>query len=389
MLYENKKSLTYKIITNKLLVFLGIISYSLYLWHHSIISITNYLYGDVIFYNPISPAQYQKSNAGASNTAEVFGLVESVSDVGGGLYSLNVVIYGSIVLPSSAINTISGATGGAGGADIYFLSETSGKIQIEAPTNVGSVIKPIYQAAPHGGSYTGTIINYIGYRLGGEIQAFDSSASSLTGQLSFIPIIGTSSPEIPDNFIDARTPQELLVSLYPNFYSKYGTQFGFVEEITLQSGYIANASNIGKVSVTRTGDETTSGSIVATSNDTKYYIKWPGGAASTTTSQQLKISGVYLGVQSVLTNSIYTPKVSLNNTFGVFDVAGNSVNVSMIPIMKLDPSELSVNIPQNVVISEATISTIKLGTQSSNDNIGTILDDLETRLSAVEARLLL
>ena len=41
--------------------------------------------GDVIFYNPISPAQYQKSNAGASNTAEVFGLVESVSDVGGGL----------------------------------------------------------------------------------------------------------------------------------------------------------------------------------------------------------------------------------------------------------------------------------------------------------------
>jgi hypothetical protein len=57
--------------------------------------------------------------------------------------------------------------------------------------------------------------------------------------------------------------------------------------------------------------------------------------------------------------------------------------------MKLDPSELSVNIPQNVVISEATISTIKLGTQSSNDNIGTILDDLETRLSAVEARLLL
>jgi len=347
--------------------------------------------GDVIFYNPIGgggSGQYEKSNASASNTAEVFGLVETVSDAGGGSYSLNVVIYGSIVLPSSAINTISGATGGAGGADVYFLSETSGKIQVQAPTTVGSVIKPIYQAAPHGGSYTGTIINYIGYRLGGEIQAFDSTAQSLTGQLSFIPIIGTNSPDIPDNFIDARTSQELLVSLYPNFYSKYGTQFGFVEEITLQSGYIANASNIGKL-VTRTGDETTSGSIVATSGDTKYYIKWPGGAASTTTSQQLKISGTFLGVQSVSTYSIYTPKVSLNNTFGVFDTAGQSVNVSMIPIMKLDPSELSVNIPQNVVISEATISTIKLGTQASNDNIGTILDDLETRLSAVEARLLL
>jgi len=348
--------------------------------------------GDVIFYNPIGgegSGQYEKSNASASNTAEVFGLVETVSSAGGGSYTLNVVIYGSIVLPSSAIYTISGATGGAGGADVYFLSETSGKIQVQAPTTVGSVIKPIYQAAPHGGSYTGTIINYIGYRLGGEIQAFDSTTQSLTGQLSFIPIIGTNSPDIPDNFIDARTSQELLVSLYPNFYSKYGKQFGFVEEITLQSGYIANASNIGRVTVTRTGDETTSGSIVATSGDTKYYIKWPGGAASTTTSQQLKISGTYLGVQSVSTYSIYTPKISLNNTFGVFDTAGQSVNVSMIPIMKLDPSELSVNIPQNVVISEATISTIKLGTQASNDNIGTILNDLETRLSAVEARLLL
>ena len=52
--------------------------------------------GDVIFYNPIT-SLYQKSNADASNTAEVFGLVETITDVGGPSYSLNVVIYGSIV----------------------------------------------------------------------------------------------------------------------------------------------------------------------------------------------------------------------------------------------------------------------------------------------------
>lgn len=51
LLYENKKSLTYKIITNKLLTFFGIISFSLYLWHHSLISIINYLYTDLNLYN--------------------------------------------------------------------------------------------------------------------------------------------------------------------------------------------------------------------------------------------------------------------------------------------------------------------------------------------------
>lgn len=42
MIYENKSSPTYKFITSKLLKFFGIISYSLYLYHHPIISIANY-----------------------------------------------------------------------------------------------------------------------------------------------------------------------------------------------------------------------------------------------------------------------------------------------------------------------------------------------------------
>ena len=343
--------------------------------------------GDVIYYNTNS-STYRKSDASLSESAEVFGIVESVTNTGGSSYDLNVILYGSIILPPSAIYTIEGATGGAGGADVYFLSGASaGKIQVQAPTDIGHVIKPVYQAAPHG-SYTGTVVNYIGYRLGGEVEAFTSE--NLTGQTSFLIHQGSGSPSIPDNYIDARTSQELLVSVHPNFYNKYGTQFGFVEEITLKSGYLADASKIGKVTVTRTSDSTfSSGSIVATSGDNKYYIRWPGAASSTTTSQKLSISNSLNEIQSVTTYSVFTPKITINNSFGIFDVAGNSTAISLIPIMKLDPTELSVNIPQNIIISEATVETLKVGTPASNDNVGTVLTDLENRLSAVEARLLM
>lgn len=348
--------------------------------------------GDVIYWNPLGGAfgQYEKSNASSSASAEVFGIVENVTSSGVGLYDLNVVLYGSIILPSSSIYTIAGATGGAGGADVYFLSGISaGKIQVQAPTEIGNVIKPVYQVAPHG-SYTGTIVNYIGYRLGGDIEAFTEEGSSLTGNVSFLLHSGTGAPNIPDNYIDARTSQELLVSVYPNFYTKYGKQFGFVEEVTLKSGYLADSSKIGKATVTRTNDSTlASGSIVATSGDNKYYIKWPGGTTSTTTSQKLRITNSSLEVASSSTYSIFTPKININNTFGVFDTVGNSSAVTLIPIMKLDPTEISVNIPQNVTISEITAETIKVGTPSSNDNVGTVLNDLESRLSAVEARLLM
>lgn len=348
--------------------------------------------GDVIYWNPLGGGggQYEKSDASSSASAEVFGIVENTTSSGVGVYDLNVVIYGSIILPSSAIYTIAGATGGAGGADVYFLSGASaGKIQVQAPTEIGHVIKPVYQVAPHG-SYTGTVVNYIGYRLGGDIEAFTEEGSSLTGNVSFLLHSGSGAPNIPNNFIDARTSQELLVSIYPNFYAKYGNQFGFVEEVTLKSGYIADSSKIGKATVTRTNDTTlASGSIVATSGDSKYYIKWPGGTTATTTSQKLRISNSLSEVQSTTTYSVFTPKININNTFGVFDTVGNSSSVSLIPIMKLDPTEISVNIPQNVVISEITAETLKVGTPASNDNVGTILNDLETRLSAVEARLLM
>jgi len=112
--------------------------------------------GDAIFYS-ISSSKYQRSKADSPNTAEVFGIVESV-DISG---NANVVLYGSIGL-TGYINI---DDGGEGGHDIYFLSDlTAGKLQSLAPTNQNHIVKPVYQVAPHG-NFTGTVVNYIGYKV--------------------------------------------------------------------------------------------------------------------------------------------------------------------------------------------------------------------------------
>ena len=50
-------SVSYKILTSKILVFIGLISYSLYLWHYSIFSIARYVLPDEMsFYNKIFKA---------------------------------------------------------------------------------------------------------------------------------------------------------------------------------------------------------------------------------------------------------------------------------------------------------------------------------------------
>ena len=55
IIYSNfKSSVSYKILTSKILVFIGLISYSLYLWHYSIFSIARYVLPDEMsFYNKI------------------------------------------------------------------------------------------------------------------------------------------------------------------------------------------------------------------------------------------------------------------------------------------------------------------------------------------------
>lgn len=128
--------------------------------------VTGLTVGQVIRYD-VPTSGYTASKADLPQNAEVIGIIESYNS---STNKFNVVLGGSINLDASKFIYIDGS-GGAGGNDIYFLSgSTAGKLQNLAPSDVSHITKPIYQIAPHG-NFTGTVINYSGYRLGGDVQA--------------------------------------------------------------------------------------------------------------------------------------------------------------------------------------------------------------------------
>lgn len=118
--------------------------------------------GDVIRYDAILQG-YTRASADSAPNSEVFGIIESVKSNG----SLHVITYGSIVIPEDHLLNKSGFN--FGGNDVYFLSADSpGYLQNLPPTEIGQIIKPVFQIAPHQlGNViaTGTVINYVGYTI--------------------------------------------------------------------------------------------------------------------------------------------------------------------------------------------------------------------------------
>lgn len=135
--------------------------------------------GNVIRYD-VATSGYTLAKADSPEKSEVFGIVESYTP---SVDKLNVVLNGSIVIDAGNLATIADdPTGAAGGNDIYFLSGmTAGVLQNLAPTSLGQIVKPVYQRAPHG-TYTGTVVNYSGYQMGGDIQA-SLDSSNLTNRV--------------------------------------------------------------------------------------------------------------------------------------------------------------------------------------------------------------
>lgn len=90
--------------------------------------------GDVIRYDPSSD-QYIRAKADNKTNSNFIGVVESISGT-----NFVVVYSGEISLPDSVMSTISGYTG----AQVFYLSDTNaGKLTTVAPTNPGSIIKPV------------------------------------------------------------------------------------------------------------------------------------------------------------------------------------------------------------------------------------------------------
>lgn len=177
--------------------------------------------GDVIHYDALTTF-YVKSKADNPPNSEVFGVVESVNPDA----SKNVVLYGSINLPSSAIQDIPvGSTGAGGGADIYFLSpDNAGKLRNTIPTELTQIVKPIYQVAPHGnGSYTGIVMNYIGYKVPSDIVVYTPpNRSTPVGAIEYY-MSGIISPQVGSNYVsgDNPSPTNNINNQYTTFKNKY------------------------------------------------------------------------------------------------------------------------------------------------------------------------
>jgi len=123
--------------------------------------------GNVVRYD-VASSGYTGSIASTPETSEVFGVIESYSPV---TNRFSVVMNGSITIADSNLVSLpDDPTGAGGGNDVYFLSGmTAGVLQNLAPVNINHIIKPVYQRAPHG-TYTGSVVNYSGYRMGGNVQ---------------------------------------------------------------------------------------------------------------------------------------------------------------------------------------------------------------------------
>jgi len=140
--------------------------------------------GNVVFYN-LTGTTWARSKSDAANTSEVFGIVESI-----GGSTATIVTHGSINVPNSVLNIV--GAGGAGENDIWFLSAaTAGQLQNQAPTQAGSIVKPVYYAYPHeisGVTFSGYLVNYIGYAVGASVAAQGSVAESTPSSTTGIAI---------------------------------------------------------------------------------------------------------------------------------------------------------------------------------------------------------
>ena len=230
--------------------------------------------GNVIRYD-VPTAGYTASKADLAENSEVFGVIESYDST---TSRFGVIIYGSISLDSSKFADM-GSGGGSGGNDIYFLSgQTAGVLQNLAPTNLQHVVKPVYQVSPHG-SYTGVVVNYLGYKIGGDIQATFLDTETIGNTLV---VLGNATFE--DGYLDASTSHELPITDYPEFYAKYSTTYGYVERLTVSE--TVPGSIVANLSVSQSSSSYAAKVIsVDYPNKYIYVLKTPTSSLASTNKQ--------------------------------------------------------------------------------------------------------
>jgi hypothetical protein len=335
--------------------------------------------GQVVRYD-VASSGYTASRADLAETSEVFGVIESYDSNSN---KFNTVIYGSISVNSSTLADM-GSGGGSGGNDIYFLSGvTAGKLQNLAPTDIDHIIKPVYQVSPHG-SYTGVIVNYLGYRIGGEIQASFQNDTNLG---SMQTLLGNS--DFETGFLDASISHELPIADYPEFYEKFETEYGFVEKITVSESIPGSIT--ANLAVTQT-TSSYSGTITSVDYANKhiYVLRRPNTDLASLTKQisiTTSSSTVKLTPTTTSVYSVFTPIINLTQPIAVYGKDGSNVSVTQnVRVgIKVKPQGVQVAVPTNVTTASLKATELKIGV--AEDDLETLLNDFETRIAAIESRL--
>lgn len=186
--------------------------------------------GDVIRYDPTTDT-YLRAIANSEAGANIVGIVEEINAT-----NFVVVYSGEISLPDSVMSSISGYTG----SQVFYLSDSNpGKLITTAPSNPGSIIKPVmitsgYAQDISGGGFRGyvdgIVVNTVGTRIMGDSQVDLSDIQPVGSVIAFSGATG----QIPfgwsicdGDVLDKTTYSDLFTAIGD------GKLYGFVHTATL------------------------------------------------------------------------------------------------------------------------------------------------------------
>lgn len=374
--------------------------------------------GDVLRYNALeydasdepTGGMYVKANANSAGTSEVVGVVEDINVVD---EVANVVIYGQVKYPSHRlfnaehIDTAAGATGSAGGNDIYFLSgSTAGYLQNLAPSTPTYVAKPVLQMAadPNAPDFNAIVANYIGYQIGGEVivDADDEEDGTYAEMLENFAVDIDGSPclhrltgqKLPTDVAYSQGYHNIDGRTYLNVYNRLeenGSVYGYVHRIEVTTAVTDNQASGKSVSQLKSSGTTQlKGTTLyragshETNNTNVFYFKSNDKELN---SNLLYIGGVGFTISSSSIVGFYLPKHQTNSFVTVtHPITGQTYKEPKQSVITACPDEGSkaASIPTDLTIDKLTINTaLKAGNTALE--IADVADTLNTMKDQVSA----
>jgi hypothetical protein len=324
--------------------------------------------GSVIRFDP-NTHTYVSSDAKQSDTAEVVGVVESRTNIAGatvftvvanGLMNYpNIDAIPDLYDPEGSCVAQTSLGGGAGGKDIFFLSDgCPGSLQTQEPSTPGAIVKPIIQRVKTSNS-NAIVLNYIGYEVGEEAQAV-FPISGLVGSVTYV-IPGS---PVPYGYLDVTNPVLVSVEEYPELYNVFGIEHQeYEEKVKITAN--PNPSWINATAIQYNNCSFSSGiynegtiTEIDILNKT-LTIKRSSTYLTTQITCPIVISNASLDIDSTFTPTIVKFSVPRPAPYTQeFTSNTSSVLVEMTPLIKAKNDLSYVSVTDNLILSRLSVGTI-------------------------------